>query len=209
MITDKKQPNDIAPEDKCTETIDYSASSTVDTRQKSPQIENPWEMEQAISLLEECLTRMKMPSPNYSGGPWQAGGCYWRLIKVLQFVDDCLESVEGSSVAAIKRRVGCFLLVDNEPNKYETFYKHKRTLSLRAQNCLKSEEILSIDKLIEAFEYETISTIPNLGQVTRNELFFWACENFHEARTLLQPHHQFSKTNIVRISMKNEIIKRP
>jgi len=151
---------------------------------------------------------MKMPSPNYSGGPWQAGGCYWRLIKVLQFVDACLESVEGSSVAAIKRRVGCFLLVDYEQNKSEKFYKHIRTLSCRAQNCLKDEGIFSIDKLIEAFDSESISAIPNLGQATRNELFYWAKENFNEASEL-QEHLRFKKPNYVRISMKNEIIKRP
>ena len=51
---------------------------------------------QAIQLLEEALDRLRQPQLNSSGGAWQAGGCYWRLMRVLaDYVAPLLYEVEG------------------------------------------------------------------------------------------------------------------
>ena len=38
---------------------------------------------EAVQLLQEAIDRIRRPVKNYSGGAWQAGGCYWRMMKVL------------------------------------------------------------------------------------------------------------------------------
>jgi len=41
--------------------------------------------DEAIQLISEALNRIINEQKNANGGNWQAGGTYWRLMKVLRF----------------------------------------------------------------------------------------------------------------------------
>lgn len=62
------------------------------------------ERQQAISLVEEALRRIKHPTPNAKGAPEQTGGGYWRLANVLEnYLAPQLEENEGVEHARLIR----------------------------------------------------------------------------------------------------------
>ena len=142
-------------------------------------------MNQAINCLEQCLDRMKKKSQNSNGGDWQAGGCYWRLMKVIEFVDSDLDRVQGFFDAERLRSIhGRLVNPNSEVEKRKKFSQFKKLLSTRAQNCLIAEGFITINQVVDAYFENNLSHIPGMGAATVREVVSWAKENFSEASML-------------------------
>jgi len=71
---------------------------------KEEKLERVMMSYEAVSLLEGALHRIKKKPPNHSGNGWQAGGAYWRIAKVLRYLDKELERQEGKKHAEFLRK---------------------------------------------------------------------------------------------------------
>jgi len=58
---------------------------------------------EAVKLLKEVLSRLEKQNGNANGGTAQVGGMYWRLAKLMQFVDRHLDDQEGHGHASFIR----------------------------------------------------------------------------------------------------------
>lgn len=137
--------------------------------------ERPLSKDDAVIFLEEALFRIKNPQKNHSGGEWQAGGCYWRLMKVLKlFVAPDLDRVEGKKHAQHLRLIHGFLTEVSENDRLDLEVLARwRELSARAQNCLRVEGLTTALEIQNALNSGNLRFVINLGKGTQREIEEW------------------------------------